>query len=302
MEKTPGPLIRTSSHPCFNERAKDFFGRAHLPVAPGCNIQCRYCNRVYDCVNESRPGVTSKVFSPEEASEYLDRLLARMPWIAVAGIAGPGDAFHDPERTLTTLEMIRRTHPELNLCISTNGLNIAPYVGELSRLGVGYVTVTVNAVSPRIGALIYDYAMDGSNWIDGIDAAGLLLDRQMEAVRALKGSGMTVKVNTVVIPDVNDQHVTEIAKLVSALGADIMNIIGIIPVPGTSFEHIRPLTADFLKELRQSAGHYLPQMSHCVRCRSDAVGLLRCSSSGRSCGSGRDHDAPHGTGKVLAGF
>ena len=47
-----------TKHPCFNPDVKGKFGRVHLPVAPKCNIQCGYCNRKYDCVNESRPGVT----------------------------------------------------------------------------------------------------------------------------------------------------------------------------------------------------------------------------------------------------
>ena len=54
-------------HPCFSEEAHHRFGRAHLPVAPACNLQCRYCVRKFDCANESRPGVTSRVLSPEQA-------------------------------------------------------------------------------------------------------------------------------------------------------------------------------------------------------------------------------------------
>jgi nitrogen fixation protein NifB len=63
---------------------------------------------------------------PEEAVACLGKMLILMPYVTVAGIAGPGDAFCDPERTLTTLEMIRRKHPKLNLCLSTNGLDIGP--------------------------------------------------------------------------------------------------------------------------------------------------------------------------------
>jgi len=50
-----------SLHPCFDRESAGTCGRAHLPVAPRCNIQCNYCNRKYDCVNESRPGVSSAV-------------------------------------------------------------------------------------------------------------------------------------------------------------------------------------------------------------------------------------------------
>lgn len=53
-----------SKHPCFNPAVKGQFGRVHLPVAPKCNIKCNFCNRKYDCINESRPGVTSNVLTP----------------------------------------------------------------------------------------------------------------------------------------------------------------------------------------------------------------------------------------------
>ncbi len=64
-------------HPCFNESAKGTCGRVHLPVAPECNIKCNYCNRKYDCVNESRPGVTSSGTSAQNRryctlSRYLN--------------------------------------------------------------------------------------------------------------------------------------------------------------------------------------------------------------------------------------
>ncbi|HOG98319.1 MAG TPA: nitrogenase molybdenum-iron cofactor biosynthesis protein, partial [Methanothrix soehngenii] len=63
----PEQLRRISEHPCFSEKACHSFGRMHLAVAPKCNIQCKYCIRDFDCVNESRPGVTSQVLKPKEA-------------------------------------------------------------------------------------------------------------------------------------------------------------------------------------------------------------------------------------------
>ncbi|WP_227625365.1 hypothetical protein [Geofilum rubicundum] len=53
-----------AAHPCFDEKARHAHARVHLPVAPNCNIQCNYCNRQFDCVNESRPGVTSTLLKP----------------------------------------------------------------------------------------------------------------------------------------------------------------------------------------------------------------------------------------------
>jgi nitrogen fixation protein NifB len=48
-------------------------------------------------VNESRPGVTSEVLSPEQALAYLIKLKEKMPHLSVVGIAGP--AIRLPIRT-----------------------------------------------------------------------------------------------------------------------------------------------------------------------------------------------------------
>ena len=86
-----------SKHPCFNASAKSKYGRIHLPVAPECNMQCNYCNRKFDCVNESRPGVTSALLNPEQAVAYLGGRPGKSAGnISVAGIAGPGDPFANP--------------------------------------------------------------------------------------------------------------------------------------------------------------------------------------------------------------
>ena len=261
-------------HPCFNAEVKGRFGRVHLPVAPHCNIKCNYCNRKYDCVNESRPGVTSAVLTPAQAAHYLDQVLEREPRITVAGIAGPGDPFADPEATLETMRRVRSAHPDLLLCLATNGLNLAPWVEEVARIGVSHVTVTVNAVDPEIGARIHAWVRDGKVIYRGIDAAFLLLQRQLAAIRALKERAVVVKVNTIVIPGINDHHVPEVARRLAGLGVDLLNCMPVYPNADTAFAAIPEPTKDQMTQLRGAAETYLPQMRHCTRCRADAVGLL----------------------------
>jgi nitrogen fixation protein NifB len=261
-------------HPCFHAEAKGRYGRIHLPVAPSCNIQCRYCNRVYDCTNESRPGVTSRVLEPEEALTHLDAALARMPHISVVGIAGPGDSLADPERTFATLELIRRAHPGIHLCLSTNGLVAAEHVETLVDLDVRYVTVTVNAVDPRIGERITKWVSKGQARLRGREAAAYLIHRQMETIGALKSMGRVVKVNTVVIPGVNETHAMAVAETVSRLKVDLHNLIALIPAAGTEFCDTSPPPPGLMNALRDGAESFLPQMRHCARCRSDAAGLL----------------------------
>ena len=77
-----------ADHPCLSVQAHFRYGRIHLPVAPRCNIRCGYCDRRYDCANESRPGVTSEVISPEAALDRVERALRLDSRLRVAGVGG----------------------------------------------------------------------------------------------------------------------------------------------------------------------------------------------------------------------
>ncbi|MGO8697251.1 MAG: nitrogenase cofactor biosynthesis protein NifB [Limisphaerales bacterium] len=266
--------IDFSNHPCFSKDAHKKHGRVHLPVAPRCNIQCNFCNRKYDCMNESRPGVTSSVLTPQQALAYLDDVLARRPEISVMGIAGPGDPFANPDETMETLRLTRKHFPKMILCVATNGLNVAPYVNEMAELRVSHVTLTINAIDPEIGGGIYTWVRDGKRPLRGTEAASALGARQMEALVKLKASGITVKVNTIIMPGVNDDHIPDVAKKVSGLGADIMNLMPLVPVKGAVFEDVPPPDAMTTARLRLQCGQMLPQMTHCARCRADAVGYI----------------------------
>lgn len=264
----------TSKHPCFNRESAGSCGRVHLPVAPKCNIQCGYCNRKYDCVNETRPGVASAVLSPAAAGAYMDKVLAAEPRITVAGIAGPGDPMANPAETLATLRTLKAKHPDLLFCLSSNGLALPQHVDELAELGVTHVTVTVNAVDPEIGGKVYTWARDGKVILRGRAAAELLIARQLESIRKLKEKGILVKVNTIVIPGVNDGHAEEVARAAAGLGADLHNLIPMHPTAGTALAEVPEPSRELINSLRAACGEIIPQMTHCRRCRADAVGLL----------------------------
>ena len=263
-----------SHHPCFSKDAHNTYGRVHLPVAPRCNIQCNFCNRKFDCVNETRPGVTSSVLKPQQAIAYLDEVLRIRPEIAVMGIAGPGDPFANPEETMETLRLTRERFPELMLCLATNGLGIGPYIDELGALKVSHVTITINAVDPKIGAKVYAWIRDGKRPVHGEEAARLLLERQLAAIRELKARNIVVKVNSIVIPGINDAHIPEVARVVAELGADIQNCMPLLPVAGTPFEELGTPDAKTTMRVRLLSGDHLPQMSHCARCRADSLGFI----------------------------
>jgi nitrogen fixation protein NifB len=266
--------IDFANHPCFSKDAHKKYGRIHLPVAPRCNIQCNFCNRKYCCINESRPGVTSTVLTPQQAIAYLNNVMVRRPEITVMGIAGPGDPFANPEETMEILRLVRRKYPKMILCVASNGLNVGPYVDEMADLKLSHVTLTINAIDPAIGAEIYAWVRDGKRPLRGQEAAAVLNARQMDALVRLKSRGITVKVNSIIIPGVNDDHIPEIAKKVSALGADIMNCMPLVSVAGAAFEGMPAPDTLTTARLRLQCGVHLPQMTHCARCRADAVGYI----------------------------
>lgn len=279
-EGDPKHQLDFSKHPCFNKEAHSKYGRIHLPVAPRCNIQCNFCNRKYDCMNESRPGVTSSVLKPEQAVAYLAEVVAKRPEIAVMGIAGPGDPFANPVETMETLRLTRDRFPDMMLCLASNGLGIGPYIEELATMNVSHVTITITAVDPKIGAKIYAWVRDEKVPHRGIAAAALLIERQLSAVRELKARGIVVKVNSIIVPGINDTHIPEIARVVGEMGVDIMNCMPLVPVAGAEFEDIPAPDSTMTARVRFQSGEHLPQMTHCARCRADAVGLINETMTG----------------------
>ncbi len=266
-------IDRTATHPCFNPKAHDF-ARIHLPVAPKCNIQCNYCNRKYDCNNESRPGVTSDVLSPKEALKKYIEAKKEHPTLTVVGIAGPGDALANWENTKETLRYIRGYDNDVTFCLSTNGLKLTKYADQLIELGVSHITVTINTIYPDVAAKIYRHVRWEGEKHFGLDAAALLLEKQWEAVKYLANKDVLTKVNIVYLKGVNDDHIEEIVQKAESLGASVTNIMPHIPVDGTPFEVLERAPLKEVIEVRKACNVILPQMMHCNQCRADAVGKL----------------------------
>ncbi|HEX2925246.1 MAG TPA: nitrogenase component 1 [Ruminiclostridium sp.] len=264
---------KTATHPCFNGCGSGY-ARIHLPVAPKCNIQCNYCVRKYDCPNESRPGVTTEILSPEQALEKYKIVKEKIPNLTVVGIAGPGDSLADFENTRKTLSLIRNFDPEVTFCLSTNGLMLPVYADELVRLGVSHVTVTMNAVNATIGAKIYKHIDYMGNRYFGETGAAILMANQMAGLKRLAALGVVCKVNVVMLKGINEYHVQLVVKKAKELGCEIANIMQLIPVAGSAFENM-PLTSNKeIMEMRRNCGKIMPQMYHCHQCRADAIGTL----------------------------
>ncbi|MFA9377677.1 MAG: radical SAM protein [Lachnotalea sp.] len=264
---------KTLNHPCFNCGASSN-ARIHLPIAPKCNIQCNYCVRKFDCINESRPGVASKILLPKEAVARFIEVKNKLPNLTVVGIAGPGDALANFDEVEETLSQIRELDPDITFCLSTNGLMLPFYANHLIELGVSHVTVTLNTVNVETGAKIYDHVTYLGKTYTGVEGATILLQNQLTGIRYLSSMGIVVKVNIVLLKGINENEVENVSKMVKECGCKITNIMHHIPVQGSVFETIATISKVEHNRIRKECESILPQMYHCKQCRADAVGML----------------------------
>jgi MoaA/NifB/PqqE/SkfB family radical SAM enzyme len=79
-------------------------------------------------------------------------------------------------------------------------------VEELSKHNIDHVTITINCVDPDVGAKIYPWIFWNNKRIMGREGAAILIEQQQKGLEMLTARGILVKVNSVMIPGVNDEH------------------------------------------------------------------------------------------------
>lgn len=260
------------NHPCFSKGGCGH-ARLHIPVAPKCNIQCNFCNRKFDCANESRPGVTSEIVTPDNLEGYIKKRLDLYS-VSTIGIAGPGDPMANWEMVKKSCIICKDLFPEISLCLSTNGLDLADNVEELVNLGVHFITVTINAVDMNISQKIYSHIMLGSQQYTGKEACEILYEKQILALKCMKNADIYVKLNTVAIKGVNDDQILKISKLGKEYNCYVHNIMPLIPTKETMFAEHPVYSKHEIESIRESSRAIINVMSHCQQCRADAVGYL----------------------------
>jgi nitrogen fixation protein NifB len=261
-------------HPCFDEEAHERVGRVHLPVAPRCNIGCLFCERRV-CANltAQHPGWTRRLLSPGEALDLVrDLVRSRQGERFVVGVAGPGEPLANAG-TFEALRLVDEQFPYLTLCTSTNGLLLEEKLSALLAVGVRALTVTVNAPNGEVGQQIYGWAHCDGTTYGGREAADLLYERQIRGIQCALEAGLAVKVNTVLVPGVNDQHIAPLARRLQKLGVYLMNIVPLIP--GGEMSGLRPPTCEELRQAREACGALVQQFHKCEQCRADVIRFPR---------------------------
>jgi nitrogen fixation protein NifB len=255
----------------MNDEAHDKVARIHLPVAPRCNLACAYCERILS--TDPRlpgPGTAAAVMSPEAAALRALAFVNEFGRESIIGIAGPGDPLANRE-TFECLELIRQQIPDGALCLCTNGLALPERVDRLIDLGINTLTVTVNGATPATVAAVQPRVMDQGTWISGQQGARLLIDRQQEGIARAVAGGIVVKVNMVIVPEINMHEAEAVSTRAHALGARIFNPMPLIP--RNALRDFRRPTGQEMTAIRERCGKDLYVFTKCKQCRADAVGI-----------------------------
>ncbi|TET76573.1 MAG: radical SAM protein, partial [Candidatus Cloacimonadota bacterium] len=174
--------------------------------------------------------------------------------------------------TFETLRLVNQEFPYLIKCMSTNGLLLPDSLDLLLEVGVSHLTITINAVDSSIGKQIYSWVRYKGQILVEEVAFQVLSTIQLEGLRAAVRQGITVKVNSVLIPGINDVHLVKVAQAVAEEGAYIMNIMKLIP-QGEFSDRKAPSNHELFRVQRQCES-FIQQFRGCRHCRADAVGML----------------------------
>ncbi len=244
------------------------------------------CGGSSDQLSHLPEAIRQKVYNHPCYSEAAHHHYARMhvavaaniPQMTVLGIAGPGDPLANPERTLETFRQLTEKAPDIKLCVSTNGLALPAVVDELCAHNIDHVTITINCVDPEVGARIYPWIFWNNRRIKGAKGAKILIEQQQKGLEMLVQRDVLVKINSVMIPGVNDEHLKEVSKVVKAKGSFLHNVMPLIAEAehGTFFGVMgqRGPTHTELQALQDECAGDMAMMRHCRQCRADAVGML----------------------------
>ena len=129
----------------------------------------------------------------------------------------------------------------------------------------------IEAGNPEIAEKIYSFIKYEGKVYKGREAVEILIKNQLEGVEKAAANGLVVKVNSVLIPTVNDEHIVEIAREVEKRGAALMNVLPLIPL-GKMKDLERP-DCMMMEKVREEVEEIIPVFRACTQCRADAYGI-----------------------------
>jgi nitrogen fixation protein NifB len=211
--------------------------------------------------------------TPESAVTRARAEIEKNPHLKIVAISGPGEPLANPE-TFETLEIIRREFKDIAICMSTNGTLLEDNVEWLRKTKIDTITVSMSTANISTASLIYEWARFRDGTHQDEEMGSRIVDSQLRGICKASNIGIHVKVNSILIPEINMQDILPLAREISRAGAALQNIVPL--VPNGSFTSYRAPTIKELTDLRNEASTFMKQFLHCRQCRSDVVGIPGC--------------------------
>lgn len=217
-----------------------------------------------------RPGSAGRIMSAGQAVDVAERELSRRPNLRIVAVAGPGEPLINAATFEVMARLLNNEH-KVHFCLSTNGVLLGDCVRQLVDLGVNGLSVSMSTSSPATAATIYEWADIRGKRMTGLDMGKTIVRIQIAGIRDATDAGIHVKINSVLIPGVNEGDIAKLAEDVAAAGAELQNVIPLVPC-GT-MSGCRPPSLSRLEQARAEAGKHVKQFYHCHQCRADVVGI-----------------------------
>lgn len=185
-----------------------------LPIAPQANSRIRFA--------PLQPPA-AQTLTPSEAVSLVEAMAVGAD--CRIELIGPGDPLVTADLTVAVLRELFARSPLARLSLATLGIGGDRLAKELQQAGMAEIRLQVNAVDPVILEKIYAWIRPGLKTLALPEAARILVAEQRQTVLASKEAGLTVTIVTTVFPGYNSHHLEEIARAMTALGADGMVLV-----------------------------------------------------------------------------
>jgi nitrogen fixation protein NifB len=207
---------------------------------------------------------------PREAVTRLNLELGRRKNLRIIAVSGPGDPLAS-KNAMETLHRIRQSDQDAKICLSTNGTLLEERISDLQEIMPSTISVSIHAATPQTASKIYEWIEMDARVPVSSKIGDYILNKQLTGIRKASAAGILVKVNTVLIPEINENEIVQLAKRISQQGATLHNVIPLIP--SGRLRYISPPSIKQLNNIRKKASQHIPQFYHCYQCRSDVVGI-----------------------------
>jgi cyclic pyranopterin phosphate synthase len=174
-----------------------------VSITDRCNLRCQYC------LPEELFGPDFAFFPREEllTFEEINSVVAAFVGLGVRKVRITGGEPLLRRDVGDLVRLLRKTGPDLDLAMTTNGLRLDRHLTSLRNAGLDRLNISLDALDPRIGQKM----------------AGRTLDTETiwAAVVRSKAMGYRVKLNTVIKKGVNECQVLPLAERCRTAGIEL---------------------------------------------------------------------------------